>query len=286
MTATISHGPWAYAPNLSAGSTGSIHDDAQARSLGFQSALVGGSVLCAFLEPVLRERLGRAWFERGFFKLSFIAPVYTTDEIRAVVEELEPLPGDEALVRIGLEKRSGERATAGYAGVYRSPADAVPPWQRPGEPPSFPPPPDADPLPEEPLGTAVPSKDLVVSIEESGSRRRAAGDSCPWYEEVSPWGGAIVPAYMNLLVNLDNGGRRPETAQARGARAGMNGTFQLLMTGPLFAGQPYTLDSKLAEKGLSGRTAFRTAEFTITDGSGQRLVLARQKARWFLRDEA
>ncbi len=285
MTTTTIHGPWAQAPNLSADSAGSIHDDAQARSLGFQSALVGGSVLCAFLEPVLRERLGRAWFERGFFKISFVAPVYTTDEIRAVVEELEPLPGDAVLVRAGLEKRSGERATIGYAGVYRPDAALLPPWQRPGEPPSLPPPPEADPLPEEAIGTALPPKELVVSVEESAARRQAAGDTCPWYAESSPWGGPVAPAYMNLLVNLNNGGRRPATAQARGARAGMNGTFQLLMTGPFFAGQPHTLASHLAEKGISGRTAFRTAEFTITDRSGRRVVTARQKARWFIRDE-
>src|SRR5688500_4229686 len=112
MTTSILHGPWSHAPNLSADATGSIHDDAQARGLGFKAALVGGSVLCAYMTPLLVERFGRAWYERGFFKTSFIAPVYETDEIRAVLEELPPGEGDATLAAVNLEKRTGERATA------------------------------------------------------------------------------------------------------------------------------------------------------------------------------
>ncbi len=286
MTASLYAGPWSQAPNLSADATGSIHDDAQARSLGFKGALIGGSVLCSFMTPLLVDRFGTAWYERGFFKTSFITPVYETDEIRTVLEELAPAEMDEALVSVSLEKRSGERATAGYAGLAHSVEAAIVPWQRSGEPHAAPPPaPDVDPLPEEAIGSGPAARELIVTPEESATRRSAAGETSPWYTEASHWGGPIVPTFMYLLVNLGSGGRRLAAANARGARAGMNGTFQLLQTGPMLAGEPYTLSSALAEKGISGRTAFRTAEFTITDGEGRRVALARQKARWFIRNE-
>jgi len=240
-------------------------------------------VLSAFLTPVLVDRFGSAWYERGFLKVSFVAPVYDTDEIRAVLEDLEAAPGDEVLVRAGLEKRDGSRAVAGYAGLARTADAARPPWQRPGEPPAAVPGGADDPLPEEAIGSGPPPRPLMVTVEESASRRGAAGDASPWYTEASPWDGPIVPTFMYLLVNLGNGGRRPRAAEDRGARAGMNGTFQLLQTGPMFAGREYTLRSTLAEKGFSGRTAFRTAEFAIEDAEGRRIAWARQKARWFPR---
>lgn len=285
MTATIITGPWSKAPNLSADSKGSIHDDERAKELGFKGALVGGSVLCAFITPLLTERFGRGWYERGFFKTSFISPVYETDDIRVVLEEQLPSSDAAVLMSVGIEKRDGSRATAGYAGIAPSTAAALPPWQRSGEPPTAPvPPAEADPSPGEPLGMALPPKELVVAVEDSASRRRTAGDGCLWYEAASPWGGPVVPTFMYLLVNLGNGGRRPDAAINPASRAGMNGTFQLVQTGPMLAGRPYTLNSKLVEKGISGRTAFRTAEFSITDSTGQRVALARQKARWFIHE--
>jgi len=59
MTNTVIESAWAHAPNLSADAAGSIHDDAKARSFGFQATLVGGSVLSAFLTPVLVDRFER-----------------------------------------------------------------------------------------------------------------------------------------------------------------------------------------------------------------------------------
>ena len=287
MTTTIHHGPWVTAPNLSADAVGSIHDDRRAQDLGFRGALIGGSVLLSFIEPLLRDLFGGAWYERGFLKISFIRPVYETDEFRAVIEEADPTASDQRLTSIGLEKRDGECATTGYAGLARDAAGALAPWHRPGEPTSAPTPSGGDDLlPHVPLGAESEPRTIAIGPEESASRRAAAGDTSPWYTESSPWGAPIVPATMMMLINLRNqtrveDERRAAGAQDGGARAGMNGTFQLLQRGPVFAGRPYTLRSRLAEKGISGRTAFRTSEFTLTDAAGRQVAVARQKARWF-----
>jgi hypothetical protein len=249
---------------------------------------VGGSVLVPFMTPVLVEVFGPAWYERGFLKQSFIQPIYETTDFRVVVEEIEPAAHDERLVRFGLETREGGRATAGYAGLARSAESALAPWERPGEPPSATPSgPDDDPLPDEPIGTAQPPRTITIPPEITASRRAAAGDTSPWYTESSPWGGRIVPtaSYIVLVWAVSPDSERSEEhddgINNAAAAAGMNGTFQLLQTGPMFADQPYELRSHLAEKGFSGRTAFRTVEHAIHDGDGRRVAAIRQKVRWF-----
>ena len=283
MVGTIYRGGWTSAPNLSADAAGSIHDDAQARRLGFAAALVGGSVLCAFLEPRLVERFGRDWYERGFLQQAFLRPVYTSDAFRATLDELEPDASDSAQVAIGLEKRGGERATNGYAGLLRPDAPPTAPWQRPEQPRHTAGAHNGgadDPLPEEPIGTGYAARTVTFTPEDSAARRAAARDSLAWYTQRSPWGGPVVPSFM-LLLQAAQSGRGPGSSRIR---AGMNAVFQLLNCGPVFCDRPYTIATTLVDKGFSGRTAYRTTELTFTDPAGNCPAILRQKVRWFATD--
>ncbi|HEY7294807.1 MAG TPA: hypothetical protein VH916_07180 [Dehalococcoidia bacterium] len=280
MVGTLYRGSWRSAPNLSADAAGSIHDDRQARRLGFAAALVGGSVLCAFIEPRLVEQFGRAWYERGFIQQSFLRPVYTSDEFRVTLDDLSPGPADEALFAVGLEKRDGERATAGFAGLALPDQPPLAPWQRPDQPhaaTSAVDGPAADPLPEEPIGTRYPARTVSFSPEDSAGRRSAARDDLAWYVQRSPWGEPIVPSFM-LLLQAAQSGRGPGSFRIR---AGMNAVFQLLNRGPLFCGRPYEIQTTLVAKGFSGRTAFRTTELALVDVDGNQPAILRQKIRWF-----
>jgi hypothetical protein len=276
---------WLVAPNLSADATGSIHDDAQAKELGFKGALIGGSVTTSFMTPALVEQFGQAWYERGFLKQSFIAPLYEQEEFRVVFDELPSAKGDECLFSLALEKRSGEQHTAGYAGLARSADGAAAPWERPGEPAAsedF----DEDPLPGQDVGAVFPPIERTVSASdpESLRRRRTTGDESPWYGERSPWGGPIVPTFMYTLMGLRLAA--PPSAGAATSSAGMNGTFQLLLTGPMLCDEPYTLQGRLAEKGWGRRSAFRTVEFAVTGADGRRVAVVRQKVRWLAQPPA
>ncbi len=268
---------WRRAINLSADDVGTIHDENQAQDLGFKAALIGGTITCAFAVDRLVDRFGPDWYERGFLKQAFIAPLYEVDDFQVVLEALEPHEGDDALVSVALEKRDGTQVTVGYAGLASDAATASPPWERAGEP--APPPGDGDPLPDVPLGTAFAPYTRIVAIEDSESRRAVVGDDSPWYTTASPWGGPIAPSYMYMLLGsggAPDGGFRPNPP----FRAGMNGTFQLLQSGPLMIGDEYTLSGTLVEKGFSTRTAYRTNEFEVTNSSGDRVAIARQKIRW------
>jgi hypothetical protein len=268
---------WRRARNLSADQTGSIHDDDQARSLGFQAALIGGSITCAFAVERLVHRFGEAWHERGFLKQAFIAPLYEIDDFRVLVGDLDPDEGDEALVSVALEKRDGGRVTAGYAGLTAAAGPGVPPWERPGEQPSQSI--GGDPLPGVAVGAEYPTYTRTLTVAESQSRREMTGDASSWYAERSPWGGPVMPSFQYMLLG---GGGAPEGGFRADPpiRAGMNGTFQLQQFGPLMIGEPYTIAGSLAEKGFSTRSAYRTNEFTVTDVGGRRVAIARQKARW------
>ncbi len=87
----------------------------------------------------------------------------------------------------------------------------------------------------------------------------------------------MVLAYFRALDELTSSAGA--LAQNR-IKAGMNGTFQLLQTGPMFCDQPYTLQATLVEKGWGKRSAFRTVEFGVTSAEGRRVAIARQKVRW------
>ena len=285
MTTTAFHGPWLRAPNLSADSVGSIHDDAEAKSLGFRAALVGGSVLSAFLTPALVELFGPAWYERGFLKQTFVKPIYETDQFRVVAEDIVSASFDERLVSLSLDKQDGESATLGYAGLVASAEAAIPPWDRPGEPQLAVAATDRDPLPDEALGAAYPSETINITPETplNLDRRVAANDDSSWYTDASPWGGPIVPTFVYIMLagaGREQGGSR---RGGSGVQAGMNATFQLLQTGPMHCNQPHELRSVLVEKGFSRRTAFRTVEHTVLDSAGKRVAVTRQKVRWFPR---
>lgn len=277
MTSSAPTGRWLSAPNLSADAAGSIHDDQQAKALGFEAALIGGSVTTAFMTPALTEQFGKAWYERGFLKQSFIAPLYEREEFEIVFEELEPTADDERFCSLVLVTRGGQQHTAGYAGLYRSADAARAPWERSGEPPVAELP-AVDPLPGEELGTSYEllSRTVLPSDPMNQERRVAAGNESPWYTTTSPWGGAIIPTFMYTLI-----GHGPASTDSGSAtRVGMNGTFQLLQTGPMLCGQPYTVRRRLVEKGWGNRSAFRTVEFAVESEGGQRVAAARQKVRW------
>jgi len=265
----IGESVWLRSRNLSADAKGSIHDDERAKALGFKAALIGGSVHSAFVTNAVVERFGQAWYERGFMKQSYIKPLYEGDDFRIVLEEREATPNDEVLCELAFETREGVRTTAGYAGLARSTEGALAPWERPGE---STPEPSQDSSPETEFTRSV-------TIDESASRRELVGDGSPWYTDASPWGGPIVPSFMYMLLGA---GQRARPAGGDVPRAAMNSVWELLQAGPMFAGVPHRVVSRIVESGESGRSGFRTTQFSVLDPSGRQTAVARQKIRWLL----
>src|SRR3990172_11567343 len=86
-TAALYVGSWRRLTNLSADRKGSIHDDDAARNLGFKSAFVPGSTVATAAMPALVHCLGSRWMEGGWYRFTFVSPVYTDEDVREVAEE-------------------------------------------------------------------------------------------------------------------------------------------------------------------------------------------------------
>jgi hypothetical protein len=268
-------GPWRVATNFERASLGSIHHDDQARRHGFSGGLVGGNIHLVYVTAALVERFGTAWYERGFLLFRWAHPVYDGEEVRVVLVDRPPAPSDESLVDFTLSKRDGVHACTGTAGLARSVADAVLPWEREDAPPA-PSPGDYDPLPE-PIGHLYESP-IATHDSAAVDKVQCGGDPHPWYRSSSPWGAPIVPTAAQLVLSPYGMRWAPEPI-ATEMRSAMNATIQVLQTGPMFQDVPYLRTATLVAKGM-GRYAFRTIEFECRAAGGRPVVRYRQTVKW------
>ena len=264
-------GAWRVLPNMGANLKGSIHEDEEARRHGFRRAIVGGTGVAQAIMPAIVELLGPGWIEGGWLTLKFVGPVYPDELVREVAE---PAPNDgEFDVRV--EYEDGRIAAAGRVGL--------------GE---------AEPWRDWVIGDRNPDavfQDLPIGYEfddisftfgEDAILRTldTAGDDTPWFRSASPWGGPVVPplAAFNPATTpqRDLGLTQPVHG------AGMNAEFHLVTRRPMPRDRRYALRMRLIDKGLGGRTWFWTSEFDITDEDGVRYVSARQKCKWFPKEQA
>ncbi len=82
----LHQGQWRMLVNRSAQgrSNASIHDDAQAQSLGFRRGFVVGSTVATAALPAIVSRFGSDWFKGGWYTFKFVTPVYDDEEVREV----------------------------------------------------------------------------------------------------------------------------------------------------------------------------------------------------------
>lgn len=81
------------ARNIAATSTNRVHSDEFARDMGYRGALVPGSTVFSYLEPVIAEAFGGRWHEAGAAFVQFKGAVYDGDELQVVGEPSADLPG-------------------------------------------------------------------------------------------------------------------------------------------------------------------------------------------------
>jgi hypothetical protein len=271
-------GDWIAAVNRAGHVKGSIHDEDRAKELGFAHAVVGAGMHIPLVTRGAVELFGQDWYERGFLKARFGVPMHAGDEIRLVLEDVEPAEYDERLLSLWLEKRDGSKPLSGFLGLLASSDVSIAPWERAGERPAST---DwtYDPLPDDPEGTVFSARTMRFEADESLPALRVVRDSCDWYETSSPWGEAILPTYRFVKLPRLSSDLHPAPDTALDMQSSMNALFQVVHTGPVRCGVDYSVQATLVEKGFSGRTAFRTSEATIRDGA-RPVARIRQMLRW------
>lgn len=280
-------GDWTEAWNQAADMEGSIHDDATARERGFPGGLVPGNLQLSLAQRALVQTLGSAWYERGWLSFRWVGPVYAGEEMRVILEEAACVSQDERSLTLRVERRDGGILADGGAGLGHAPDQILAPWERrPASSPSS----DApEPLPEEPLGVEFPRRTILLE-EPDVIEMLAEMDPTPWYADSSPWGGPILPAVALLAFTGQGHHTGPILGPLCGPagnliHAGMNGTLELVQTGPLFLGRSYERRALPVEKGHGARTAFRILDISLAEPGGRRVAHARWKEHWFKESE-
>lgn len=267
MSDNFHEGAWRGLVNTAADQEGSIHDDTAAQKLGFRGGFVPGSVVGAAAMPAVTAAFGEKWMEGGWYSLTFVSPVYIDDEVREVAQRTE------SDIAVQVLDRSGRLCCNGRAGL-----GATAPWDL-----------SADGshgaegvLPGIEIGHRFNPEQFVADPEVCAGTVRSAGDFTPWYRDSSPWGGPLVPLeYLHVVaLHLVRHPDQPRVPRVTGVREpGMWAQHDLAVCAPLFMGREYTITEWVADKGRSGRTAYLTYEFEVSDG-GAPLARGRHKAKW------
>lgn len=95
-----------------------IHDDARAKALGFEGALVPGITSLAYVTEMLVNVFGGNWMTGGEISLSFINPLYDGERvtIRAIVRDKKVEDrGLRLFLEVWAENGEGMKVAAGTA---------------------------------------------------------------------------------------------------------------------------------------------------------------------------
>jgi hypothetical protein len=266
-TGTTYTGEWRQLGNISADSRGSIHDDSAARKLGFRAGFVPGSVVGTVAVEGAIGVVGKRLLEDGWYDLTFVSPVYTDDEVRAVAETA----GDGLSLRV--ETRDGRLCCSGRAGL----GDTLP-WPDTTAP-------DLSALPRIEIGTELRGGAFSVTLTDLEALLRGSGEDSAWYRAASPWGGPVVPPERLHRIALDVS--RTVRLEIDGVRQpGMWAGHALVMRAPLFLGRVYKMTERVVDKGRSGRAVFLTYEFRVTSTHDEELAVGRHKVKWLAAGDA
>jgi hypothetical protein len=271
-------GRWRRLINLSAESKGSIHDDEAAQALGFEGAFVPGSTVGTVAFQGIAAVLGPRWFEGGWYNLKFVTPVYTKNDVR---EEAEA--GADGRVDVKVVTSEGRLCCSGQAGLgFEVPWDPAMNGKLGGD----------VALPGVELGMQYDAAEMRIVFKAEPDPRgdapprwasvsamlNAASDTTGWFESESPFGRPLVaPESLHNFALRVTRGKRLSISGVR--NPGMWAEHTLAIKQPLFLDEPYTMREFVADKGISGRTAFLAYEFEVLSGD-EVLAVGRHKVKW------
>ena len=260
-----------------------IHDDDDARALGFKAGFVGGLTLEGVVAGAIDASLGHPWYEGGIFSVRHRAPVYE-GEVRVIWEETEPDPEDTRKIAFWIEHKDGERSTPGWASISRPGHKPVPPWER--QPSPEPPAADKDSLPEMRIGTSRLAFKAIVTMSEAIKRLDGFNDQNWWHRIASPWGDPILTVfelgYMPYQVYSQPQQSQPNRPSR--LRTPMDAGHDTVIYEPLFTDRTYLLHAWLCAKWQTERSVFFAIEYRFEDQSGKCVALMRAYSAHLIRD--
>ncbi len=262
---------------------GSIHDEGEARKLGFRGGLVAGSIHMEQLAPVLVRAFGEAWLERGTISLYFLTPTLHGEEVRAIIEAPSteaalgvPTQGpDDVQSEAWMEKADGTRICEGTASIG-SPLEPSALQARKldkhaaGE---------LRILKGATRGDEFPMADTSVPHENLDARLKVITEPMHWYIDDSRWTGRVA-----TTVNQVNALMAPANAYLRDMRAGAIGLYGAIelrnVNGPMLVDTPYRSGGTLLHVGETPKTEYLWFDTWADDADHKRIVEMRMMLRF------
>ncbi|WP_176611415.1 hypothetical protein [Actinomadura sp. WMMB 499] len=247
--------------NLHLMASGSIHDDATARRLGFRGGTIAGSYHMEQAVPLLLDLYGREWFDSGTMTAYFRHPTVDGEAVRAFARP--PAAGDGGgRAELWMDTVEGRRvwdgsATAGNPDGPSGLADRM--ASR-----------DADRvriLSFLRVGEVIDLGELRLDGERQRERLRAGLMTEPldWYGESSPWGPAVASPPTAVSFTFES--VKQVINRRRGAAVGLYGAIEIRhLAGPLLLGETYHVSSTVRALGCTPKTEYMWTETVASRG--------------------
>ena len=253
---------------------GSIHDEGEARKLGFRGGLVAGSIHMEQLAPVLDRAFGEAFLERGAISLYFLTPTLHGEEVRAVVGG-PPEPTDDVQVEAWMEKADGTRICEGTASLGSPIAPSALHARKLDEHAVG----ELRILAGATAGDEFPEVDTSVSHDQLDKRLKVITEPMHYYIDDADWGGRVptAPNQVNALM-------APANAYLRTMRTGAIGLYGAIelrnVNGPMLVDTPYRSGGTLLHAGDTPKTEYLWFDTWADDEAGRRIVEMRMMLRF------
>jgi hypothetical protein len=248
------------------GGHASIHDSGTADQLGLAGAPIEAPTHLSQFDPLAALVWGQAWFEHGCISGHFTTMVVEGEEVQASLTVGEANSG-----RITAVKADGATVMSGTASIGPDHAESELDMRRARQ--------------------RLPSELFIIDQLEVGMRREsgevavdhATGNGPlypfsldeklaritephPWYTADggprSPWERAVLPMEMISVLAHKVGVGWPLRSPALGLFLDLE---VRLLNGPVFVGQPYTVETEIVGLGESRRTESYWTRTTLTD---------------------
>ncbi|WP_433249383.1 hypothetical protein [Actinomadura nitritigenes] len=248
--------------NVHLSASGSIHDDATARRLGFRGGTIAGSYHMEQAVPLALDLFGREWFESGTMFAYFERATVDGEAVQAFARR-PSVRGEEGRAQLWMDTARGERVWAGSATVD-DPAGASGLADRMADR-------DADQVrifSSIRVGEVIDLGELRLDGERQRDRLRKGLMTEPldWYGESSPWGPAVASPPTEVSFTFES--VKEVIARRRGAGVGLYGAIEIRhLAGPLLLGETYHVSSTVRALGCTPRTEYIWTETIARRGA-------------------
>jgi hypothetical protein len=248
--------------------TGSIHDQATARKLGFRGGTVAGSLHMEQFPPLLIECLGPRWLESGSMSLYFRYATTDGESVQASARRPTNVDSDQQ-IDIWMDDPSGNRICDGTASVGAPDQDSALRKRLA----TVPEPKDLRILANVEVNKTGPTVPTMLTQEDLDRRLAVITEPLDAYEDSTIFGHKIMtPA---LQVQSMRPGEAALLPRDGNYGVGLFGAIELqAINGPAYVDYDYETFAKVLAVGETPKTEYYYYESTLVDPKDGKTILS------------